>query len=120
MIFIRANPCESVAKTHKSKSLQIVSINLTFAFLWIGGNKGADSSTYTVGIVSLNPEIDMNHQKILSLILSVAIVLAVFCTSASAQNSEDARVARLAGLAKVWGTVKYFHPYLASREIDWD
>ena len=23
-------------------------------------------------------------------------------------------------MAKVWGTVKYFHPYLASREIDWD
>jgi hypothetical protein len=23
-------------------------------------------------------------------------------------------------LAKVWGTVKYFHPYLADREIDWD
>ena len=22
--------------------------------------------------------------------------------------------------AKVWGVVKYFHPYLAYREIDWD
>jgi hypothetical protein len=34
--------------------------------------------------------------------------------------SEDIRIARLSGLAKVWGTVKYFHPYLAYREIDWD
>jgi hypothetical protein len=33
---------------------------------------------------------------------------------------EEARVARLAGLAKVWGAVKFFHPYLAYRDIDWD
>ena len=62
----------------------------------------------------------MNHQKILSLTLSVAVVLSAFCASASGQTQEDARIARLAGLAKVWGTVKYFHPYLASREINWD
>ena len=62
----------------------------------------------------------MNHQKILSLFLSVAFLLSILCTSASGQNLDDARVARLAGLAKVWGTVKYFHPYLAYREINWD
>lgn len=27
---------------------------------------------------------------------------------------------RLAGLGRLWGAVKYFHPYLAYREIDWD
>lgn len=27
---------------------------------------------------------------------------------------------RLTGLAKVWGAVKYFHPSLAYKEIDWD
>jgi C-terminal processing protease CtpA/Prc len=32
----------------------------------------------------------------------------------------DSRIVRLVGLAKVWGTVKYFHPFLAYREIDWD
>ena len=62
----------------------------------------------------------MNHQKTLSLFLSLAILLSAFCASASGQNKEDARIARLAGLAKVWGTVKYFHPYLAYRQIDWD
>jgi C-terminal processing protease CtpA/Prc len=62
----------------------------------------------------------MNHQKILALTLSVAVVLSALCASASGQTQEDARIARLAGLAKVWGTVKYFHPYLASREINWD
>ena len=59
----------------------------------------------------------MNYQKILSLFLSITVL---FCATARGQNQEDARVARLAGLAKVWGTVKYFHPYLAYREIDWD
>ena len=46
-------------------------------------------------------------------------MLSILCQSAWAQK-EDARVARLVGLAKVWGTVKYFHPYLAYRDIDWD
>jgi C-terminal processing protease CtpA/Prc len=36
------------------------------------------------------------------------------------QEREKVRIGRLAGLAKVWGAVKYFHPYLAYREIDWD
>jgi C-terminal processing protease CtpA/Prc len=29
-------------------------------------------------------------------------------------------VDRLARLAKLWGTVRYLHPYLAYKEIDWD
>lgn len=62
----------------------------------------------------------MNHQKTLSLFLGIAILLSALSASASGQNKDDARIARLAGLAKVWGTVKYFHPYLAYREIDWD
>jgi C-terminal processing protease CtpA/Prc len=49
-------------------------------------------------------------------------VLSIFCQSTPAQtaSAEDVRIARLTGLAKVWGTVKYFHPYLAYRDIDWD
>src|SRR5829696_677473 len=60
--------------------------------------------------------------KPLALFLSVAILGSAFCQALQAQPSpaEDARIARLAGLAKVWGTVKYFHPYLAYRDIDWD
>ena len=65
----------------------------------------------------------MKTQKLLALFLSCLI----FCQVSQAQtqtpastSTEDARVARLAGLAKVWGAVKYFHPYLAQREIDWD
>ena len=67
----------------------------------------------------------MKTQKLLALFLSCLI----FCQASQAQtqtpapaatSAEDVRVARLAGLAKVWGAVKYFHPYLAYREIDWD
>ncbi|AKT39882.1 S41 family peptidase [Chondromyces crocatus] len=32
----------------------------------------------------------------------------------------DARVERLARLAKVWGEVRYLHPFLVERDIDWD
>lgn len=41
--------------------------------------------------------------------------------SRSAPNDEASRVKRLAAVCKLWGTVKYFHPYLAYRsELDWD
>jgi hypothetical protein len=59
--------------------------------------------------------------------LFLAFVFSTLCIVTSAQNlrpsgqtSDRIRVERLAGLAKVWGTVKLFHPYLAYREIDWD
>ena len=57
--------------------------------------------------------------KPLALILS-AFLASAFCQTLQAQPAEDVRIARLAGLAKVWGTVKYFHPFLAYRDIDWD
>ena len=40
--------------------------------------------------------------------------------SPSDAQAEKARIERLVGLAKLWGTVKYFHPYPAYRQIDWD
>src|SRR5215218_819419 len=64
----------------------------------------------------------MKTQKILALFLSCIVL----CQMSPGQSStfsrpvEDARIARLAGLANVWGTVKYFHPFLAYRDIDWD
>lgn len=33
---------------------------------------------------------------------------------------DDLRVQRLASLCKLWGAVKYFHPYLAYKPVDWD
>ena len=60
--------------------------------------------------------------KPLAFFLSVLILVSAFCQTLHAQPSaaDDARIARLVGLAKVWGTVKYFHPYLAYRDVDWD
>lgn len=58
--------------------------------------------------------------KPLASILSAFLLASAFCQTLQAQPAEDVRIARLAGLAKVWGTVKYFHPFLAYREIDWD
>lgn len=61
--------------------------------------------------------------------LMLATVLLALCVVARAQQAvptpaqttaDEARVTRLVGLAKVWGAVKYFHPSLAYRELDWD
>src|SRR3954470_23333261 len=37
-----------------------------------------------------------------------------------APSSAPAETDRLLAVAKTWATVKYFHPYLADRPIDWD
>src|SRR5215213_7638145 len=59
--------------------------------------------------------------KPLALSLSVLLLVSAFCQTLQAKPSGgDVRIERLAGLAKVWGTVKYFHPFLAYRDIDWD
>lgn len=57
-----------------------------------------------------------------SALLLVFLLLVIACQNVSAQNTqgEQARIERLVGLAKVWGAVKYFHPYLAYRDVDWD
>ncbi|HEX6046146.1 MAG TPA: S41 family peptidase [Pyrinomonadaceae bacterium] len=69
----------------------------------------------------------MNKHKRLTFVLSLIVVLSTFAQSTLAQKQtapaaslDELRIARLAGLARVWGTVKYFHPYLAYRDVDWD
>ncbi len=64
----------------------------------------------------------MKTQKILALVLSFMVLcqIAHGQSSASSRPADDPRMARLIGLAKVWGMVKYFHPFLAYRDIDWD
>jgi C-terminal processing protease CtpA/Prc len=59
--------------------------------------------------------------------LSYFVVLAlVFAMSgkpglpAQPGPADDARIDRIARLCKVWGTVRYLHPYLAYKDIDWD
>jgi C-terminal processing protease CtpA/Prc len=50
--------------------------------------------------------------------LSAFLMLVVSITAGAAQP--DARIQRLQSVAKLWGTVKYFHPYVAYRDVDWD
>jgi C-terminal processing protease CtpA/Prc len=49
----------------------------------------------------------------------VPLVLASAAAAAEPQ-ADAARVARLVGLARVWGYVKYVHPALATSSLDWD
>ncbi|HWS89868.1 MAG TPA: S41 family peptidase [Pyrinomonadaceae bacterium] len=70
----------------------------------------------------------MNPRRFHSKTLALAAVLLSLClnvrarqaAATPAQAGDPARVERLVGLAKVWGAVKYFHPHLAYRDIDWD
>ena len=62
----------------------------------------------------------MKIHRILTIFLVCVVLLGQTASAQDKKYPEDPRVARLVGLARVWGTVKYFHPYLAYREIDWD
>ncbi len=56
-------------------------------------------------------------------ILSILFTLTLLSGALSAADNIDSaaiRSERLAGLCRVWGAIKYFHPYLAYRNIDWD
>ena len=63
------------------------------------------------------------------LLLGGSVFLVVLClvtahartpqTNGPAQPSEY-QIERLAALGKLWGAVKFFHPFLAYKDIDWD
>ena len=63
-----------------------------------------------------------NHLKATALSLTLCLTAQAqqLSQTPARQSADDARIARLVGLAKVWGAVKYFHPFLAYRDIDWD
>jgi C-terminal processing protease CtpA/Prc len=50
----------------------------------------------------------------------VLLLLALIAGQTVFAQTEQKRIERLAGLARTWGTVKFFHPYLGYRKIDWD
>ena len=54
--------------------------------------------------------------------LIISIFILIFPTLSISQNnlSDSLQVERLAALGKLWGKVKYFHPYLTYKEINWD
>jgi hypothetical protein len=38
----------------------------------------------------------------------------------ASSKAEEQRIARLASLCRLWGAVKFFHPWIARQRIDWD
>jgi len=61
------------------------------------------------------------HRRWRSSCALVALVLLwlLRCAQATEEPSKVA-IDRLFHLGKLWNTVKYFHPYLAYRDVDWD
>ncbi|MFL6293668.1 MAG: S41 family peptidase [Thermoanaerobaculia bacterium] len=52
---------------------------------------------------------------------AVSACLALFLLSSAAFAAEvSAKVDRLAHVGRLWGTVRYLHPWLAYKDIDWD
>src|SRR5689334_811242 len=52
---------------------------------------------------------------------AILAALALFLTSvAFAAEPKDVHIDRLAKVGRLWGTVRYLHPYLAYKDVDWD
>lgn len=58
--------------------------------------------------------------------LSILVLVVSLASPLTAEPVPDTapltprQIDRLAAVARLWGQVKYFHPYIGSREIDWD
>ena len=50
----------------------------------------------------------------------ILLLFPTFAAGISQTSNDPARVERLVNLCKLWGAIKYFHPYLAYKDIDWD
>ncbi|HEX7289357.1 MAG TPA: S41 family peptidase [Candidatus Angelobacter sp.] len=69
------------------------------------------------------PMTHANSNRCAALVLLLCIAAPCRESAAQAQPPADEtlRVQRLVALGKLWGAIKYFHPYLGYREdIDWD
>lgn len=54
------------------------------------------------------------------LLFAVSMLFILAAAIGISAQTEEKRIERLSGLAKIWGAVKFFHPFPAYREIDWD
>ena len=64
-----------------------------------------------------------SRPRLFALAISALLVLCVAGprdVHAQATAPDSVRIARLASLGRLWGAVKYFHPALVSRPVDWD
>jgi len=57
------------------------------------------------------------------ILLTILLLLSfqpIFADDQTSSVPDSIRIERIAGLCELWGVVKYFHPYLAYKDIDWD
>lgn len=57
---------------------------------------------------------------LLALMSCMALTFGSQVLAAPHAQADSVRLERLVALGKLWSAVKFFHPYLAYREIDWD
>jgi len=50
----------------------------------------------------------------------LVLILVLLVASPGRAGEDDGRIDRLAALARVWGEIEVFHPWLVTRDIDWD
>src|ERR1039458_7928164 len=68
----------------------------------------------------MEPKVDRRMTRTARMVL-LLVLLASSAPWAQQAGDRSARIDRLVALCKLWGAVKYFHPYLAYRsDIDWD
>lgn len=55
-----------------------------------------------------------------ALLLALTLIPAIPPVSAQTAASHPQHIERIARVGRLWGEVRYLHPYLAYRDIDWD
>lgn len=58
----------------------------------------------------------MKNIKLILLLALTAVIGSMGCSTSKMSSETE----RLAGLCKVWGFLKYYHPNISAGEIDWD
>lgn len=74
---------------------------------------------YETMVMKLIPMGARTMKKTIGLFVALSLISS-FSLARPASDFPEIRRARLAGLCKLWGAVKYFHPYLVYKDIDWD
>jgi C-terminal processing protease CtpA/Prc len=62
----------------------------------------------------------MHRRAIPAAALALSLLVASVASVASAAGVADPHIDRLTHVGKLWGMVRYLHPYLAYKDIDWD